>query len=180
MFGLCRAVLIVALIAATPGSSAAQPIPALETSAAAGEKAIVTFLVEDSVGDVELGRLGLQRATAVPVRALAAAMVRDHTRTAQLGLAVARRLAVDDATAKPESTNQVDVSHLARYHGDRFDREYVKTLVDAHRSDISEIGDALEFTRDAGLRAALKTALTIDRAHLRMALRAQAVVGSAD
>ena len=170
---------VLALACAVPAG--AQPsIPPPDTTVAAGEKAIATFLVQDSVGDVQLGRLGLRKAHNAAVRALASAMVADHTTTAGLGQSVAQQLGAEDAALKPESTNQVDLAHLARYSGSQFDREYVKTLVDAHKSDIGALNDALEFSTDPALRSALRRTLAIDQKHLRMALAAQTAVGSGD
>ena len=46
-------------------------IPVLLGAAPAGEKAAATYFTEDSVGDVRLGQLGLQRAHSTAVRELA-------------------------------------------------------------------------------------------------------------
>ncbi len=176
---LYRIATTLALIGVTTLAAGAQTaIPTLQTSAQAGEKAIVTYLVEDSVGDVQLGQLGLRKALAPSVRALARAMVADHTMTANDAMRVAQQMGVSDVQFKPESGNQVDLSHLARYSGATFDREYVQTLVDAHKSDIMAVRDALEFTVTPALRRSLATSLAVDRKHLRMAQRAQAAVGS--
>ncbi|MDB5028323.1 MAG: putative outer membrane protein [Candidatus Eremiobacteraeota bacterium] len=164
----------IALVAATVAAAGAQPsMPPPDPSAAAGEKAIATSLAEDSVGDVQLGELGIRKAHGAAVRAFARAMVKDHTRTAQAGIAAAQRLGADNAKLEPDSSTQVALTRLARYSGAAFDREYLKTLIDAHKSDIMLIEEALVFTTDPGLRAALTDALAIDRKHLRMAIAAR-------
>jgi putative membrane protein len=174
---LCTAVALTVLSAFPAGAQA--PIPPLETSPLAGEKAIVKHLVEDSVGDVQLGQLGLKMAHAAQVRAFARAMVADHTRTAEAAIPVAERLGAD-AKMEPDSSNQVDLSHLARYSGARFDREYLKTLVDAHKTDISGIDAAMEFTTDPGLRTLLRSVRAVDQKHLALATSAQRAVGGGD
>lgn len=175
-----RCILITGFIAATTLAVAGQSsIPPPNPSVSEGEKAAATFLAQDSTGDVELGQLGLRKAVHPSVRALARAMVADHTRTAVLGASVAAHLGAD-AELKPESTNQMDLTHLARYSGARFDREYVTTLVDAHKTDISALKGVLEYATDPSLRAALRSALVVDNKHLRMALAAQQQVGSGD
>jgi putative membrane protein len=164
----------IALVAATVAAAGAQPsMPPPDPSATAGEKAIATYLAEDSVGDVQLGELGIRKAHGAAVRAFARAMVKDHTRTAQAGIAAAQRLGADNAKLEPDSSTQVALTRLARYSGAAFDREYLKTLIDAHKSDIMLIEEALVFTTDPGLRAALTDALSIDRKHLRMAIAAR-------
>ncbi len=171
------AILALTMLATAP-LSAQTTIPTLDTSAAAGERAGVAYLVGDSVGDVQLGQLGLRKAHDPSVRALARAMIADHTATANGALRVARQMGVTDAQFKPESGNQVDLSYLARYSGAAFDREYVQTLIDAHKGDITAINDALKFTTRAALREALVRSRAVDRKHLRMAMTAQAAVGS--
>jgi putative membrane protein len=163
-----------ALVAATMATAGAQPaIPPPDSSATAGEKAIATYLAEDSVGDVQLGELGIRKAHGAAVRAFARAMVKDHTRTAQAGIAAAQRLGADNAKLEPDSSTQVALTRLARYSGAAFDREYLKTLADAHKSDIILIEEALAFTTDPGLRTTLTDTLAVDRKHLRMAIAAQ-------
>ncbi|HEX3466025.1 MAG TPA: DUF4142 domain-containing protein [Candidatus Elarobacter sp.] len=169
-----------ALAAALWLPASAQTIPSMKTSASEGEQATMTYFVEDSVGDVQLGRLGLQKAQDPSVRALAQAMVRDHTRTAETGLRVARQIADDQARLKAGDDNQIMLSHLARYSGARFDREYVKALVDAHKNDIETAHDALEFAVTPAVRSYLNSTIAVDTKHLTMAEAAQARVGSGD
>jgi putative membrane protein len=176
-YGL-RCIAILCMTAATTLSAAGQSsIPPPDPSVTAGEKAVATFVTQDSTGDVQLGQLGLRKAVNPSVRALARAMVADHTRTAAIGASLAAHFGAD-AEKKPESTNQMDLTHLARYSGSQFDRAYLKTLVDAHKSDIAGLKDALEYATDPALRAALRTVLAVDAKHLRMALAAQQLVGT--
>jgi putative membrane protein len=156
----------------------AQTLPAPNPSPSEGEKATITHFTEDSVGDVQLGQLGLQKARNAALRALARAMVRDHTRTAQAGMQVARQIGDDEAQLKAGDENQIELSHLARYTGAEFDREYAGALVAAHKSDISTAHDALEFATTAAVRVYLQNTIATDTRHLRMAEAAQAQVGT--
>jgi putative membrane protein len=167
-----------ALVALLWTPASAQTFPSLKISVGEGEQSAITFFVEDSVGDVLLGRLGLQRANDPAVRALAQAMVRDHTRSALAGMDVARQIADEQAHLKAGDDNQIELSHLARYSGAKFDREYAAVLVDAHKSDIQTAHDALEFATTPAVRAYLRTTIATDTRHLRMAEAAQARVGS--
>ncbi len=169
-----------ALVALVALPAAAQTVPAMQTSASEGEKAAATYFTEDSVGDVQLGRLGQQRARNAAVRALASAMVRDHTRTADMGLQVAKAIGDDEARFKAGDDNQIALSHLARYSGAKFDREYVSTLIEAHKADISAAKDTLEFATTPALRSYLQATIAIDTRHLRMAQAAQQQVGTSD
>ncbi|HEX3549064.1 MAG TPA: DUF4142 domain-containing protein [Candidatus Elarobacter sp.] len=158
----------------------AQTIPAPKTSVSAGEKATATYFTEDSYGDVQLGELGVQRAHDPAVRALARAMVRDHTRTAEAGMRVARAIGDDDVQAKAGDDNQIELSHLARYQGAQFDREYATAMVDAHKTDIATAKDALEFVQSPELRTYLRDSIAVDSRHLAMAEAARARVGGGD
>jgi predicted outer membrane protein len=93
---------------------------------------------------------------------------------------VAQQMGDDDAKYAPSDDGQIELTHLARYSGARFDREYVSALIDAHKTDISTARDALEFATNPALRAYLRESIVIDTRHLRMAQAAQAVVGTAD
>jgi putative membrane protein len=168
------------LVAGLAAPALAQSFPSMKTSPAEGEKAAITLFTEDSVGDVQLGQLGLQKARNAQVRALAQAMVRDHTRTAEAGMQLAQQTGDEEAQLKAGDENQVELSHLARYGGAKFDREYVSALVEAHKTDISTAKDALEFATTPAVRSYLRTSIAVDTRHLQMAEAAQAVVGKGD
>ena len=170
----------VALVAVLWMPASAQTFPELKTSASEGEQSAIAFFVEDSVGDVQLGRLGLRKANDPSVRSLAQAMVRDHTRTALAGMDVARQIADDQAHLKAGDDNQIELSHLARYSGAKFDREFVGAMVDAHKTDIQTAKDALEFATTPAVRVYLRSTIAVDTRHLRMAEAAQGRVGSGD
>lgn len=168
---LLLALAVCAGLAVTAAS--AQAIPKGDLSVSEGEQAVLTFFVEDSVGDVQLGRLGAARGQNSAVRSLGATLVRDHTMTAARGIKLARAMHDEDAKLEPGDDNQIVLSYLSRFHGAAFDREYVKELIDAHKSDINTAKDALDFATNAPLRAYLRTSLAVDEKHLAMALAAQ-------
>jgi putative membrane protein len=172
---------VAALVAILAGPALAQTtIPAPKTSASEGEKATATFYVQDSVGDVQLGTLALQKARSAAVRALARAMVRDHTRTAQAGMQVAQQIGDDEAQLKAGDDNQIVLSHLARYAGAKFDREFATAMIDAHKSDIATARTALEFATTPALRTYLRDTIAVDTRHLQMAEAAQQQVCKGD
>jgi len=169
-----------ALVLLLAAPALARTIAAPKTSVSDGEKATTTYFVQDSVGDVQLGMLGEQKAQNAAVRALARTMVRDHTRTANAGMQVAQQIGDDEAQLKAGDDNQIQLSHLARYSGVKFDQEYTSALVDAHKNDISTARDALEFATTPALRAYLRDAIAVDTRHLGMAEAAQQQVGKGD
>ena len=161
---------LVAAVALTGAYAFAQnAIPKMDPSVSQGEKAVATYFTEDSLGDVQLGQLGLQKSKNASVRKLAQALVTDHTMTAHNGWRVAQKIDDSDVKWKAGDGNQIDLTHLSRYNGAEFDREYVKTLIDAHKSDITTAEDALEFVTSPTLKTYLQQTLSVDRKHLQMA-----------
>lgn len=165
--------LAAALVLTCAYAAAQTAVPAMKTSVSEGEKAVATYYTQDSVGDVQLGQLGLRKSKNAAVRQLAQTLVRDHTKTAQNGMRVAQAIGDTDVKWKAGDGNQIDLTHLSRYSGAQFDREYVKTLIDAHKSDISTAKDALEFVQTSALKSYLQQTLSIDQKHLQMAQSAQ-------
>ncbi len=129
----------------------------------------MTFFTQDSVGDVQLGRLGLMKSHNASVRTLAQAMVHDHTMTADQGYRVAKSIGDQDVQFKPGDDNVILLTHLSHYSGAQFEKEYISALVDAHKNDIKNANDSLEFATDASVRSYLQTTLRVDHKHLAMA-----------
>src|SRR5579884_1986874 len=89
-------------LAMTASLAAAQgSIPPMQTSVTSGEKAVAACFTEDSVGDVQLGMLGLDKSKNAGVRNLAKAMVHDHTMTANAGMRLAKTIGADDVKWQP-------------------------------------------------------------------------------
>lgn len=76
----------------------------MKTSVSEGRKAVATYYVEDSIGDVQLGQLGLQKSKNAAVRQLASAMVSDHTMTARDGMRVAQQIGDGEPATTIRST----------------------------------------------------------------------------
>lgn len=174
MYGKRTTIAIISALALTFGYAAAQTaIPHGNASVSQGENAAATYFTRDSIGDVQLGRLGLDKSKNASVRTVANALVKDHTMTADKGMQVARAIGDSDVKWAPGAGNQMDLTRLNRYSGAEFDREYIKTLIQAHQQDISMAQDALKFVTDSRLRSYLQTTLQVDRKHLSMAQQAQ-------
>ena len=146
----------------------------MKTSVSDGEKAVATYFTQDSVGDVQLGKLGLQKSKNAAVRQLASAMVRDHTTTARDGMQVAQQIGDSDVKWKAGDGNQIDLTYLSRYSGSQFDKEFVKAMIDAHQTDISTAKDSLDFATSPALKTYLQKTISTDEKHMQLAQPAQA------
>ena len=166
---------LAAAFALTCAYAAAQStIPAMKTSASEGQKAVATYYTEDSIGDVQLGKLGLQKSNNSAVRKLASAMVTDHTMTAREGMRVAKQIGDSDVKWKAGDGNQIDLTDLSRYSGSEFDQEFVKAMIHAHETDISTAKDSFSFATSPALKSYLQKTISVDEKHLHMAQAAQA------
>lgn len=146
----------------------------MKTSVSDGEKAVAAYYTQDSIGDVQLGKLALQKSKNAAVRHLASAMVRDHTMTARDAMQVARQIGDSDVKWKAGDGNQIDLTYLSQYSGPQFDKEFVKAMIDAHKTDISTAKDSLDFASSPALKTYLQKTISVDEKHLHLAQAAQA------
>ena len=149
--------------AAAPDRVPAQP----QTRMA--DKAALAFIASDSVGDVQLANLALQRARSAAVRSFAQTMVADHTKSALQAMDLAKRVGASNAKLEPSDEILIAEQHLARYKGYEFEEEWLKHEITAHQSDIETLRDALEVASDAGVMQFELSTLQTDEKHLGLA-----------
>ena len=133
------------------------------------DKAAVAFIASDSVGDVQLANLALQKSQTAAVRSFAQTMVSDHTRSALQAMDVAKRIGATSAKLEPSDELLIAQQHLARYKGYEFEEEWLKYEITAHQSDIETVRDALEVASDAGVMQLELSTLQTDEKHLGLA-----------
>ncbi len=154
--------------------------PALAQSGSAGslpaqpqthmaDKAAVAFIVSDSVGDVQLANLALQKSQTAAVRSFAQTMVADHTKSALQGMDLAKQAGATSAKLEPSDELLIAQQHLARYKGYEFDEEWLKHEIAAHQNDIDTVRDAMEVSSNAAVMQFELSTLQIDEKHLGMA-----------
>jgi predicted outer membrane protein len=133
------------------------------------DKAAVAFITSDSVGDVQLANLALQRAQSAAARSFAQTMVADHTRSALQAMDLAKRIGASNAKLEPSDELLIAEQHLVRYKGYEFEEEWLKHEITAHQSDIDTVRDALEVASDAGVIQLELSTLQTDEKHLGLA-----------
>jgi putative membrane protein len=133
------------------------------------DKAAVTFLAQDSVGDVQLGNLALQKSQNAAVRAFAQTLVADHTRSANAAMQVARQTGDTEAKLQPSDETLIEEQHLSQYSGYRFDEEWLTHEIAMHNTDIETVRNAMEVATNVSVMQLERTALQIDEKHLHMA-----------
>ena len=133
------------------------------------DKAAVTFIASDSVGDVQLANLALQKSQTAAVRSFAQTMVADHTKSALQAMDLAKRIGASSAKLEPSDEILIAEQHLARYKGYEFDEEWLKHEITAHQNDIDTIRDAMEVASDNGVMQFELSTLQTDEKHLALA-----------
>ena len=154
--------------------------PALAQSGSAGslpaqpqtrmaDKAAVSYVASDSVGDVQTANLALQKSQTPSVRSLAQTMVADHTKSGLQAMDLAKRIGATDAKLQPSDEALIAEQHLARYKGYEFDEAWLKHEITAHQNDIETVRDAMEVASSAAVLQFEQTVLQTDEKHLGMA-----------
>ena len=155
-------------IAPVLAQGAAGSLPA-QPDTRSGEKGAVTYIVQDSVADVQLANLALRKSQNPAARAFAQTLVADHTKGAAQAMQVAAAIGDSDAQLKPSDEGLIEEAHLARYSGTQFEQEWLQREVSMHQNDIDTVRDAMEISTTAAVRQLELATLRIDETHLRLA-----------
>jgi putative membrane protein len=102
--------------------------------------------------EVQLGTLAKERAESPEVRQFAEMMIRDHSAAAEKLEQVARRYAIA-MPAQIDEKHQELAHRLSTLRGDKFDRAYMRAMVDGHQEVIDLLqtrADEDRFGKDKG------------------------------
>ena len=122
------------------------------------------------LAEVEMGELGVQKATSGQVKAFAKRIVTDHTRANEQLAAVIKGKGLE----VPSSRSAMHKAMMDKFReakaGKDFDRDYMEQMVKDHKSDIELFETAADDMKlDAELRAYAKKTLPTLREHLKQA-----------
>jgi putative membrane protein len=150
---------------AYPRTDDAQPSRVADWGADSG------FLHEAAEGgrmEVELGRLAADRAESQRVRDFGRRMVEDHSRAGDdLG-----ELIRGKGGQPPDALGRAsrdEVTRLGNLTGVRFDREYMRMMVEDHDKDVTAFEHEASGGRDAAARGFASSTLPMLREHQRLA-----------
>ena len=121
-----------------------------------------------SMAEVALSNVALQKAQSDAVKQFAQQMVTDHTQANQELTAAAQAKGVTIPTALPER-RQRDVTDLNGETADKFDREYMKQMVEDHEKAVKLFQRQAERGTDADAKALAAKLLPTLQGHLTMA-----------
>jgi putative membrane protein len=165
------------------GSAGIGPGPGAGTSAAGGtapssgvsqdDREFMTKAAQGGLLEVELGRRADERGAAPEVKAFGDRMVADHTKANRELADLASRKGVTLPT-RLDAKGEKKLDDLSKLTGQKFDREYVDSMVDDHKEDVDEFAKEAKDANDPALRDWTAKTLPTLQEHLRMAEDAKA------
>jgi putative membrane protein len=116
--------------------------------------------------EVEMGRLGLERAHSPHVQQLARLIHEDHIMANEELMTISRRKGI----AIPATVHQSgDVSHMEAVGDQDFDQVYVHHIIDSHKEEIQRYQAAAHTLSNPEVRSYAARTLPILKDHVRMA-----------
>jgi putative membrane protein len=166
---LCAGLAAPQVFAQTAGQSnaAGNRLPAASAADAApvDDRGFVAKAAVGGLAEVQLGELAQRNGASTQVKQFGAQMVRDHGKANDelKGIAAPKGI---------QPPAQLDAKHaelsarLQKLSGAEFDREYVRAMLDAHKTDVALFERQAANGRDADLKAFAQKTLPTLRQHL--------------
>jgi putative membrane protein len=132
------------------------------------DKMFVKKAMQDSLAEVALGELTLQKSNNDQVKQFARKMIDDHNKLNAQMRPVAQQLGVDIPTEASKKDKSL-ISKMQGLSGPAYDQAYIKDVVKDHKQDLSEFRMEVSNGLNVGLKnAALEGSKTMED-HLQMA-----------
>jgi putative membrane protein len=155
------------------GASTREQAPASATGQAGAQldksdQQFVTKASQSGMMEVQLGELASQKATAQPVKELAAMMAKDHAKANQEleGIVGKKGLALPK---EMDSKHQAKIDKLSKLSGAQFDKEYIDESIAGHKRGVSEFEKAAKSAKDPDIKAFAEKTVPTLQAHLQQA-----------
>jgi putative membrane protein len=157
------------------GKSTRNPVPA-EHAMFADWQPFVNQAAQDSLAEVRLGELALQKASSDRVKEFAQHMIDDHSKANQelAGLVGEKGLTVP---SQPAAKHMALYNRLSRLEGAAFDRAYMKAMVEDHIKAVAMFEKHGNNGRNTDLRMWVASTTPKLRRHLEMAYDVASDVG---
>jgi putative membrane protein len=129
--------------------------------------------------EVQMGKLGQTQGQNPEVKALADALVRDHTQANQKlqQLASSKSITADKSGHGDQQKHEQHLGKLKQQTGAEFDKEFVRMALKHHKKDIQEFEKAQTDLNDTELKSFVSETLPKLRQHQQMAQAAAKKVG---
>jgi putative membrane protein len=132
------------------------------------DKDFVNKVAMSGMTEVELGQLALTKTSNEDVKAFAQRMIDDHSKGNEelKTLAASKGITLPEALGAKENKMKDDLSKLS---ADKFDREYISHMVDAHDKNVGLFEKEASKGKDAETKAWAEQKLPTLREHQKMA-----------
>jgi putative membrane protein len=138
-----------------------------------GDRSFIMDAANDSLAEIELGKVAQQNAASDDVKKFGQRMVDDHSKANQELMPIAQKLGVELPTA-PQGKHARMVKDLSKKNGAKFDKDYVNDMVNDHKKAVKLFETKSKKADNEELRQfAAKTLPTLQE-HLKMAQDMQA------
>jgi putative membrane protein len=130
-----------------------------------------SFLEKAAVGgkaEVELGQLALEKAQSEDVKQFAQRMVTDHSQANSQLMGLADKMSLSLPTALDDE-NQKTKDKLSKLSGAKFDKEYMKDMVDDHQKDVNEFQKVSQNANNSDVKHFASQTLPTLQQHLDLA-----------
>lgn len=118
--------------------------------------------------EVEMGRIGQEKATDPQLKKLSAELIKDHTKGQGELKELAKKKGVE-VEGEPTSAQKKMLLRLREKSGEEFDKEFREHAVKDHEKGIKMMQDAAEDTKDPDIKAFATKQIPIMQEHLAMA-----------
>ncbi|MFL5815156.1 MAG: DUF4142 domain-containing protein [Bdellovibrionia bacterium] len=144
------------------------PIASFSADVSSQDKELANKLAQGSISEVQVGKFVKDKATDPAVKDFANRMVQDHTQMDQQIRHWASLNGVTLSTA-PSKDGQELKGRLAKESGKSYDQEYVRSMLEDHKKDVSELQKFMAAHPDSSLKSIVTQTLPILENHLRVA-----------
>ena len=163
-----RILVAIFLCAASSASTAQNADDSTRPSISANE--FVEKAGAGGLAEVEMGELGVQKATSGQVKAFAKRVVTDHTKANQQLVAVIKGKGLEVPSSQSATHKAMMDKFREADAGKDFDRDYMEQMVMDHKTDIELFETAADDVKlDAALVGYARSTLPMLREHLKQA-----------
>jgi putative membrane protein len=153
---------------ASPPGAASSPSPSSARNLSRNDQSFVRTAAEDGMAEVDLGKLGQQKAQNPQVKQLADTIVKDHQAANGQLMSIASSKGLEVSPTRPQSEARTR-DKLAKLSGGDFDRQYADQLAKDHRKDISAFQKEATSGQDPDVKNFAAQTLPTLQEHLRLA-----------
>jgi putative membrane protein len=122
----------------------------------------------DSLAEIQMGRIALDKSSSAQVKELAQRIIDDHTKANDQLMSIAQRKQVTLPT-EPMPMQKKEADKLKAMSGKAFDEAYAKAMVKDHRKAIKMFGMENQEAADSDVKEFASTTLPVLKTHLQMA-----------